>query len=1702
MKHRKLYTMRKIFTLIALLYALTGVGQTYNNEWIKPAQTYYKFKVGSNGLYRLPQSALAAIGWAATPVQQFQLWRNGQEVPLYPSVASGVLPSGGYMEFWGLGNDGKADLPLYRDPAYQHTDKLSLISDTSVYFLTVNTASANQRFIDATNNIAGNSLAAEPYFMYTFGRYFKNRLNPGFAAVVGEYVYSGSYDKGEFWGSWGIAPGGSYPDQAANLYPYTAGPTANFKYGVVGLSLNARSMQAKINGTLLKDTTCDYFNDLVTSASFPVSLISSGTANVEFVNTSAVTTDRAVSSFYEINYPRQFNFGGQTNFSFTLQGRSQGYYLEITNFTNGSAAPVLYDMTSQLRYTGDISTPGMVKFALPASLQNRQMQLVSEDPATVTTIANTALQVKNFIDFTNTANQGNYLIISNKILFGGDNPVDGYRQYRSSAAGGGFNAKVVDIDELVDQFAFGIKKHPLSIKNFLRFARAKFAAPPQDALLIGRGTTYYEYRGGHDSDPITDQINLVPTFGWPASDNLLASADGASPVALTNIGRLSAVTPDEVDGYLQKVKEYESAQQTNPNTFDGRGWMKNVLHLTGASDNSLGPLLCSYMDSYAQIISDTLVGANVIQFCKSSTDLVEQVADDKISQLFNQGLGLLDYFGHSSATTLEFNLDNPQNYNNAGKYPIFSVNGCNAGNFYSFEPQRLSVISSMSEKFVLAKERGGAAFLASTHFGIVNYLNIYLTSLYSLMNTTDYGAPLGKVFRDAMQKMMQITGSDDYYARLHAEEMTVHGDPALKFGYQALPDYDVEASMVVINPQFISVAANSFKASISYYNLGKAVDDSIVVEVKRQYPDNSITTLVRKKIKGIMFLDSLQLQIPVVASRDKGLNKLIVTLDADNAVTEITKANNSITTQFYIYEDEASPAYPYNYSIVSQKNITFYASTANPFSDLKQYTMEIDTTENFNSPLKVAKTISSVGGTLEFTPGVNFLDSTVYYWRVSLVPPAGGSYHWNEFSFIYLNGYSSGFNQSHYYQHLNSTVTGVSLTANRQWTFGTTSNQIVSRNGVYPTSGQTDADFVVSANGASIASSGCIGGSFLFTVFDPVTFQAWSNMDANGNSLNRYGSATISCSSKLRGDNFEFSYLSATARKQAMDFMDTIPNGFYVVVRDMPSNVQSVNTYASDWKADTLLYGSNNSIYHKLVAAGIVGLDSFNSPRGFVLVYKKGDPTFQPKWAMASSAYESVQVTADCPTIDTIGFITSPVFGPAKAWKQVHWRGSSKESPSADNPSVQVIGIAPDGTQTVLYTLDKSTQDFDISSVSPAQYPGMQLKMRNIDSVTITPYQLSYWRIDYDAVPEGALIPNLYFKSKSPTKPSDSLALGELLNFGIAFKNISNVAFDSLKIKMYVLDRNNVTHTVVLPRKKPLIAGDSVHLDYTIDTKDYPGANTLYIDFNPDNDQPEQYLFNNFLYRNFYVKPDSTSPLLDVTFDNVHILNRDIVSAKPHIQIKLKDEAQYMLLNDTADMIVQVQFPDNTIKTYRFDGDTLRFTPAVSGSNNTATIDFNPQFLNQVNPNGDEYELIVSGKDRSNNLAGSTQYKVTFRVISKPMISNLLNYPNPFTTSTAFVFTITGSEVPQNMKIQILTITGKIVREITKAELGPLHIGRNITEFKWNGTDQYGDRLANGVYIYRFVTQLNGVKMDKYTADGDNTDQFFNNGYGKMYLMK
>lgn len=1694
--------MKRIFTIVLLLVTLGLSAQNYDNEWIDYSKTYYKFKVGATGLYRIPQSVLAGAGLGSVPVQNFQLFRNGQEVPVYTSVASGVLGAGDYIEFWGQMNDGVPDQQLYRSASYQHTQHWSLETDTAVYFLTVNNSGNAFHYTNTTNDTTGTSLTVEPYFMYKAGGYFRQGgVNPGFAQSVGSYVYSSSYDIGEFWATSFITPGSPFTDNQNNLYVYGSGPAANIRFGMTGCADNVRTVRLSVNNTVLADTVMNSFFDLLTSRPVPLSLISGGSASVQFINNCPTVTDRMVASFYELNYPRQFNFGGQPNFYFELPAKSDGYFLKINNFAiSGSIPPVLYDVTNGLRYTAIVGPGSTLSFLLGGSAATRKLVLVNEDPSTVLPV--TTLTTKTFVNFANSANQGNYIIISHPSLYtgsSGNNPILDYKAYRSSAAGGSFNAQVYDINELVDQFAFGVKKHPLSIQNFLRYARATFAAKPQYVLLIGHGMVYSDYNYYSETlhDPLADGLNTIPTFGYPASDNKLSADNGVDAVPVTPIGRLSVISGVEVEYYLSKVKEYEQVQVTAPNTIDGRLWMKNVLHLTGVSEPYLGTILCNYMNSYRQVIIDTLIGANVSTFCDGNASEVSQVPGAAVANIFSTGLGMMTYFGHSSNASLGYNLDNPADYNNVAKYPIFFVNGCDAGDFFVYDSQRQGVSKTLSESWVLAKEKGCVAFVASTHLGIVNYLNILLYGLYNLINQNDYGKPLGIIQKDALQALVNVAPGD-FFARLHAEEMTTHGDPYLKLSPSPLADYDVEASQVTINPSFIAVSNSNFTLNARFYNLGKAVPDSITILIQRQYPDGSVGTLLKKKIPGIRYADSLQLVVPIIATRDKGQNKIIVTINSDNTVPEVTLMNNSVTNTFYIYENEATPVFPYNYGIINTPTSKLYASTANPFSAAQQFAMEIDTTQLFNSSLKVSKFLTSPGGELEFDPGITFQDSVVYYWRVGVVPSTpGGQYTWNTASFVYIDPARSGegYNQSHYYQHQASTGNNIYLdSATRLWKFTNHLNNLYIRNTTYPMGfgGGTDDGYTTFVNGGQYrVGPGCAYNEIVFNVYDSVTFQPWLNVYSGSGGL--YNSMLSVCGA-ARQYNFEYDLGTAAGRKKAIDFLNMLPVGVYVEVRDNDNPTSSGNTYVDAWKADTATLGSGVSLYHIFHNAGVTVIDSFVTPRSFAFVYQKGIPSFTPVSAITKDIYDAVAMTVNCPTPDTLGSITSPIFGPVKKWQKLHWRGAPLESPSQDSAILQVIGIDTAGNKTVVYNLPRSSQDVDISSLT--QYPYLQLSLSTMDTKHGTPYQLNYWRLEDIPAPEGALAPNIFLKSK------DTLNVGEALEFGIAFKNVSPYAFDSMRIKMYILDKNNIMHTISLPRRKPLIKGDTLTLDYIIDTKTYTGANTIYVDFNPDNDQPEQYQFNNFLYKSFYVRGDSRNPLLDVTFDNVHILNNDIVSSKPHIQIKLQSQSQYLLLTDTSLITVQVKFPDGSLHRYGFNTDTLRFTPASSGTNNVATVDFNPAFLQQYNADGDNYELIVSGKDEIGNTAGTTPYRIGFKIITKAMISNMLNYPNPFTTSTAFVFTITGSDVPQNIKIQILTITGKIVREITKDELGPLHVGRNITEFKWNGTDMYGQRLANGVYLYHVVTNLNGKSLDKYKASGDNTDKYFNNGYGKMYLMR
>ena len=233
---------------------------------------------------------------------------------------------------------------------------------------------------------------------------------------------------------------------------------------------------------------------------------------------------------------------------------------------------------------------------------------------------------------------------------------------------------------------------------------------------------------------------------------------------------------------------------------------------------------------------------------------------------------------------------------------------------------------------------------------------------------------------------------------------------------------------------------------------------------------------------------------------------------------------------------------------------------------------------------------------------------------------------------------------------------------------------------------------------------------------------------------------------------------------------------------------------------------------------------------------------------------------------------------------------------------------------------------------------------------------------------------------------------------------------------------------------------------------------------------------------------------MDVTFDAVHIINGDIISPRPEIVIQLKDENPYLALDDTSSFQLYLKRPSGNSALPVFFSSTpeMEFIPG-SLPDNKARIVWRAEFLEDGT-----YEFVVKARDRSNNASGSVQYSISFEVINKSTITNILNYPNPFSTKTHFVFTLTGSVVPDVFRIQIMTITGKVIKDIRKDELGPIRIGKNVTEYAWDGRDEFGDRLANGIYLYRVITTIDGQDIERRETGADT---YFERGFGKMYLI-
>lgn len=123
------------------------------------------------------------------------------------------------------------------------------------------------------------------------------------------------------------------------------------------------------------------------------------------------------------------------------------------------------------------------------------------------------------------------------------------------------------------------------------------------------------------------------------------------------------------------------------------------------------------------------------------------------------------------------------------------------------------------------------------------------------------------------------------------------------------------------------------------------------------------------------------------------------------------------------------------------------------------------------------------------------------------------------------------------------------------------------------------------------------------------------------------------------------------------------------------------------------------------------------------------------------------------------------------------------------------------------------------------------------------------------------------------------------------------------------------------------------------------------------------------------------------------------------------------------------------------------------------------------------HTLTVKAWDVYNNLAtGDIEFVVAGNESLE--IDRVLNYPNPFVNYTEFWFQHNRPAEPLQVQVQILTVTGKIVKTINQIITTDGFLSRDIT---WDGKDDFGDRIGKGVYIYKLKVKstITGQQAEK-----------------------
>ncbi len=850
-------------------------------SWINYSNTYLKMGVNRDGVYRITPSDLSSFGISSSIIDPatFKIFLRGKEIPIYVHYQDNSNPaSWDYIEFFGFRNWGSPDYKKVNAFNTPYNEYLNRYSDTTIYWLTWSgTPGLRIDTILNTNGIPNDTIN-----YYTEVAHYEQNQWLDYSVADLARRQDPDWIENETW-VWGQQYVGT------NNYPFTisdlvAGKTADAYYKIQDYASDITNKAHKIGLSINTDPTIydsEYINKYeqkVLHAVFPTSSIKNGSNILHAISYPTAATINSIEyDWYEIDYPRYLNaINDSLEFQITDTINSQPAQIMITNLTSSTYS--LYKISGRLKKITNFNLSNGVLTFNDSVFPGSKYYLITTTKITKPNF----YYKKNFVDIASSSNQADYILITYPSFISESQK---YADYISQQ----FNVttKVINVFDIYDEFNYGFFA-PEPIKYFLQSAFNNWEFP-KPAYLFLIGDADYDYYGNKvkyfNSPPAP---NYVPSYGDCVSDVWYVVWDTTGTlIPQMYVGRLPANSNADIEKYLQRLQNYESAP------YDI--WNKRYFFISGG--DSQNPSEISQLnDVNNQIINNTVepapVGGIIDHFYKTTNPITNlgPYTQDQIATMIDSGAVFFSYIGHSGTQIWDNGINDPSQLQNAvNRFSLITDFGCSTGKFA--EPD----IKSFSELFTVGPNSNAIAYIGNSSLGFFSTTLVYPQMFYQIL-LSDSLPTLGETHMEAKVRLLQNYGTSEVY-RVFDLCNTLIGDPIIKIKIPPLPNLVVAPNDINYDQNNLNGSNDSLQVKVNYYNYGRVDTSTFNILITHYYNGNIIET---KEFAEHIPLISDSLIFYIKTKNLVGLHKIDVKIDPENKINELSKTDNEASVQFNV----------------------------------------------------------------------------------------------------------------------------------------------------------------------------------------------------------------------------------------------------------------------------------------------------------------------------------------------------------------------------------------------------------------------------------------------------------------------------------------------------------------------------------------------------------------------------------------------------------------------------------------------------------------------------------------------------------------------------------------------------------------------------------------------------------------------------------